>query len=79
MKTKSFNPVEYLENDSEIQEYLHEAFLDDDPKVFSIAKTHILDNLDQIEIANHEFTGEEVGALLLESVRQAKAGQGITR
>lgn len=36
-------------------------------------------DLDQIDIANHEFTGEELGALLLESVRQAKAGQGITR
>lgn len=79
MKTKPFNPVEYLENDSEIQEYLHEAFLDDDPKVFVIAKTHIMDKLDQIDIASHEFTGDELGALLLESVRQAKAEQGITR
>lgn len=38
-----------------------------------------LTDLNQINIANHEFTGEELGALLLESVRQAKAGQGITR
>lgn len=36
-------------------------------------------DLDNIDVANHEFSGEELGALLLESVRQAKAGQGITR
>ena len=34
-------------------------------------------DLDSINLANHEFTGDELGALLLESVRQAKAGQGV--
>ena len=36
-------------------------------------------DLDTINLANHEFTGDELGALLLESVRQAKAGQGVVR
>lgn len=36
-------------------------------------------DLDNLDIANHEFTGDELGALLLESVRQAKSGQGVTR
>ena len=36
-------------------------------------------DLDTINLANHEFTGDELGALLLESVRQAKAGQGLVR
>lgn len=42
MKTKAFNPVDYLENDHEINEYLHEAFLDDDPQVFVIALGHLV-------------------------------------
>ena len=36
-------------------------------------------DLDTINLANHELTGDELGALLLESVRQAKAGQGVVR
>ena len=36
-------------------------------------------DLDTINLANHEFTGDELGALLLESIRQAKAGQGVVR
>jgi len=36
-------------------------------------------DLDTINLASHKFTGDELGALLLESVRQAKAGQGVVR
>ena len=36
-------------------------------------------DLHTINLASHEFTGDELGALLLESVRQAKAGQGVVR
>lgn len=36
-------------------------------------------NLDNINIAEHEFTGEELGELLLASVRQIKAGQYTER
>ena len=36
-------------------------------------------DLDSLNLANHGFTGDELGALLLESVRQAKAGQGVVR
>lgn len=32
-------------------------------------------NLNNINIAEHEFTGEELGDLLLQSVRQAKNGE----
>lgn len=35
--------------------------------------------LDNVDLANHEFTGDELGALLLESIRQAKAGRGVVR
>ncbi len=36
-------------------------------------------DLDDVDLANHDFTGDELGALLLESIRQAKAGQGVVR
>ena len=42
MKTSKFNPVDYLETEAEISEYLHEAFLDDDPQVFVIALGHLV-------------------------------------
>ena len=32
-------------------------------------------DLEKINIAEHEFTGEEIGELLLSSVRQIKSGQ----
>lgn len=32
-------------------------------------------DLDKINIAEHEFTGDELGELLLESVKQMKQGQ----
>lgn len=38
-----------------------------------------MNDLDNIDLADHEFTGDELGALLLESFRQAKAGQGVVR
>ena len=38
-----------------------------------------MNDLETIDLADHEFTGDELGALLLESIRQAKAGQGVVR
>ena len=32
-------------------------------------------DLDKIDIANHEFTGEEIGEVLLASVKQMKQGE----
>ncbi len=37
LKTAAFNPVEYLQSDEEIAEYLTEAYQDDDPAVFVAA------------------------------------------
>ena len=36
-------------------------------------------DLDNVDLANYNFTGDELGALVLESIRQAKAGQGVVR
>ncbi len=32
-------------------------------------------DIDKIDISNHEFTGEELGELLLASVKQMKKGE----
>lgn len=39
MKTKisPYNPLDYLESNAEIAQYLNEAYMDDDPEVFVIA------------------------------------------
>lgn len=39
MKTKTtpFNPVDYLESEEEIAQYLNEAYQDNDPRIFMVA------------------------------------------
>jgi probable addiction module antidote protein len=39
MKTETtpFNPVDYLESEEEIAQYLNDAYQDDDPRMFMIA------------------------------------------
>lgn len=36
-KTTRWNPLDYLETQEEINEYLADAFLDEDPRVFLVA------------------------------------------
>jgi probable addiction module antidote protein len=36
-KTTPYNPFDYLETREEINEYLNNAFMDDDPRIFVIA------------------------------------------
>lgn len=52
MKTSKFNPVDYLETEAEISEYLHEAFLDDDPQVFVIALGHLVKHYGVANVAS---------------------------
>ncbi|MCK5681089.1 putative addiction module antidote protein [bacterium] len=37
LKTTPYNPFDYLETQEEINEYLNDAFQDDDPRLFIIA------------------------------------------
>ncbi len=37
IKTTPYNPFDYLETQEEINEYLNDAFQDDDPRLFIIA------------------------------------------
>ena len=41
IRTTAFNPVDYLESDAEIADYLTEAYQDDDPAVFIVALGHV--------------------------------------
>ena len=40
-KLTPFNPVDFLQGEDEIAEFLSEAYLDDDPNVFIIALGHV--------------------------------------
>ena len=41
VELKPYNPVDFLQDDEEIANYLNEAYLDDDPNVFLVALGHI--------------------------------------
>jgi len=41
LKTKSYNPFDYLETKEEIAEYLNNAYMEDDPRIFIIAIGHL--------------------------------------
>lgn len=40
-KLTAFNPVDFLQGEEEIAEYLTEAYLDEDPNVFIVALGHV--------------------------------------
>ncbi|MDQ7016779.1 MAG: putative addiction module antidote protein [Gammaproteobacteria bacterium] len=40
-KVSEFNPMDYLETDEEIAQYLNDAYQDDNPEVFVIALGHV--------------------------------------
>jgi len=42
MKTSPFNPVEFLQNDAEISQYLSQAYEDANPDVFVIALGNVV-------------------------------------
>ena len=39
--TSPYNPFDYLETEAEVNEYLNDAFMDDDPQVFLVALGHL--------------------------------------
>jgi probable addiction module antidote protein len=41
IELKSYNPIEFLQNEEEIISYLNDAYSDDDPSVFLVALGHI--------------------------------------
>ncbi len=50
-KTTPFNPIEFLQSDDEIAEYLTEAYRDDDPAVFIVALGHVARHVGLAQLA----------------------------
>jgi probable addiction module antidote protein len=50
-KTSKHNPFDYLETNEEINEYLNNAYMDDDPKMFIIALGYLAKKRGMTEIA----------------------------
>lgn len=59
MKTNPFNPVEFLETDEEIAQYLSEAYSDNDPEVFVIALGNVVKLRGVAEIARKSGLNRE--------------------
>jgi len=74
MKTKTapYNPFDYLETQDEINEYLTDAFIDDDPKVFLTALGYLAKKKGIADIARK--TG-----LNRESLYKTLSGKGNPR
>lgn len=51
IKTSTYNPFDYLETNEEINQYLNDAYMDDDPKMFIIALGHLAKKRGMTKIA----------------------------
>lgn len=61
MKTKmsSYNPMDYLESDEEIAQYLNEAYHNDNPEVFVIALGYVAKAKGVAEVAKRSGLNRE--------------------
>ena len=57
--TSLYNPLDYLETKEEINEYLNNAFMDDDPQVFLIALGHLAKKKGMSKIARETGLNRE--------------------
>jgi probable addiction module antidote protein len=57
--TSPYNPLDYLETKEEINEYLNNAFMDDDPQVFLIALGHLAKKKGMSKIARETGLNRE--------------------
>jgi probable addiction module antidote protein len=69
---KSYNPFDYLETKEEINEYLNNAYLDEDPRVFLVALGYLAKKQGMAEVARK-------AGLNRESLYKALAGEGNPR
>ena len=67
--TSPYNPFDYRETKEEINEYLNNAFMDDDPQIFLIALGHLAKKKGMTKVA------EETG-LNRESLYKSLSGDG---
>lgn len=59
IKTKTFNPFDYMETQAEIDAYMLECFNDDNPNLFVNALGHLAKHHDMTEVA--KATGTKKG------------------
>ena len=71
-KVSPLNPVDMLETDDEIAEYLAETFLDDDPAVFVIALGNVAKARGMTNIAELTGLGRESMYKMLSGKSQPK-------
>lgn len=72
IETKPYNPFDYLETKEEINEYLNNAYLDEDPRVFLVALGYLAKKQGMAEVAKK-------AGLNRESLYKALAGEGNPR
>ena len=58
-KTTPYNPFDYLEGQGEIDAYLSEAFLDEDPRVFLVALGFLAKKKGMSEVAKRAGVNRE--------------------
>lgn len=58
-ETAAFNPMDYLQSDEEIAQYLNDAYQDDNPEVFVIALGHVAKAKGIAEIAEKAHLNRE--------------------
>jgi len=59
MKTQPFNPVEFLQSDDEIAQYLSEAYDDENPEVFVVALGNVAKARGVSEVARQSGLNRE--------------------
>jgi probable addiction module antidote protein len=72
IEIKPYNPFDYLETKEEINEYLNNAYLDEDPRVFLVALGYLAKKQGMAEVAKK-------AGLNRESLYKALAGEGNPR
>ena len=70
--TKSYNPFDYLETREEVNEYLNNAYMDDDPRLFLVALGYLAKKQGMSKVAKK-------AGLNRESLYKALAGEGNPR
>jgi probable addiction module antidote protein len=72
IEIKPYNPFDYLETKEEISEYLTNAYMDEDPRIFLVALGYLAKKQGMAEVAKK-------AGLNRESLYKALAGEGNPR
>ena len=59
MKTSPFNPFDYLETKEEMQEYLSNAYQDEDPRIFIVALGNLAKHIGVANVAQKSGLSRE--------------------